>query len=295
MDASTVVADSRRAALLNLEALLDRHRSALEGGLRAADIGQFWNYEKPDEPWRPAFKKLGELLEAYVKEHPELELVDPGTPRLALRNAVPATADSRAARERPNTRQPFSLRPDVYKALVHEDGDPLYIDLKSLELAHSQIDGDGLIEVAPVGRQAQHRWALAFLEEQNLGDDPELIATLDSDLWYVRFADALESRSPKLARRWRSFRSACVASHLEEWCSQHDVPVAPFLGSGPSEPKPRHLSREAREAQRRDLVLKALSRLGTDDLLRIPIPACHLLDVVEPLLVHAVRDPDTAR
>ena len=94
----------------------------------------------------------------------------------------------------------------------------------------------------------------------------------------------LSARSPALAVAWKRFRSQHVIKAVKNWCEQnaiHDHLVFDEL------PKPSPLSRQAatHDERLKSLLLTAVARMSAEELMKLNLPASHLVAVLRPELL----------
>ncbi len=144
-------------------------------------------------------------------------------------------------------------------------------------LAERPHPADQWIEITPISDEVQKGWAKQFLVEKGR-QEPHLLAALDAPTWFVQFVQALRHCDPELTWQWNRTRSEKVSGVVRRWLEEHKLePEIAFV----QQPQPSYLRSIARtskdETRARDAVLGALSRMTTDELAELPIPAKYLL------------------
>ncbi|MEE8452967.1 MAG: hypothetical protein V3R99_13660, partial [Thermoguttaceae bacterium] len=110
--------------------------------------------------------------------------------------------------------------------------------------------------------------------------------------WYVDFPKQLAIMSPRLAVEWKRERSTRVINYVKNWCNQNDVDQEIVFEKFVPAKQPL-ASRYAESARNigpandtlREVLLEAIGRMSTDDLLRLSIPPSQLIAILRPNLL----------
>ncbi len=155
----------------------------------------------------------------------------------------------------------------------------------------AEAPGESWAEIDPISSDSERDNARQFLENNDV-DDTRIQSAIDGERWYVDFPQQLATKSPHLAVEWKRERSSRVIDYVTKWCDQNDVdqkvafesfvPVKP-----PSTTRFAESTRNVGPANDdlRGVLLEAIQRMSTDDLLSISIPASHLIAVLRPDLL----------
>lgn len=155
----------------------------------------------------------------------------------------------------------------------------------------SESPGESWVEVRPIPPEDDRNNARRFLDSNEI-KDATIRDAIDGERWYVEFPQRLSAESPLLAVNWKRQRSSFVIDYVRKWCAENDVDQNVVFES--FTPRlPAYTPRCARSAivadstkgSLREVLLKAIDRMSTDDLLRISIPPSHLIAVLRPDLL----------
>lgn len=155
----------------------------------------------------------------------------------------------------------------------------------------SELIGESWVEIQPIPTGDERQNARQFLEENGV-DETEFQEVIDGERWYVDFPQHLAAKSPHLAIGWKRERSSRVIDYVRKWCDQNNVDQEVVFESFASA-KPSNSIGLAESARivgptrdgLRGVLLEALQRMSTDDLLHFSIPASHLIAVLRPDLL----------
>ena len=155
----------------------------------------------------------------------------------------------------------------------------------------SESPGESWAEIHPISSDDERNSARQFLENKGV-DDIEIQSAIDGGRWYVDFPQQLAIKSRHLAVEWKRERSSRVIDHVKKWCDQENVDQEVVFENFVSA-KPPSTMRFAESMRNvgpandnlRRVLLEAIQRMSTDDLLRISIPASHLITVLRPDLL----------
>jgi hypothetical protein len=119
----------------------------------------------------------------------------------------------------------------------------------------------------------QRMWAREFLDENLLGTNASLREALHDGPWFMTFRDRLRMMNPQLLAQWNSRRSARVKTYVDEWCAKNGLNPQSVREKNESVEQPeKGVPRESA----RELILAALARMPTPELLQIPIAGKYL-------------------
>ena len=143
------------------------------------------------------------------------------------------------------------------------------------------------VPVVPVPEEEQRRWAEEFLLRPDVaGDKADFNEVLQSADWYRRFPLELEKRGPVLLRAWSHLRSSRIIDHAVAWATKNNVDERVLFAA------PRSIigrvGAQVGASTRPDLreaLLAAITKMGTHELLDLPIPPRYVLEVVRPDLL----------
>lgn len=139
------------------------------------------------------------------------------------------------------------------------------------------------VEVVPIPEDTQKAWVREFLQESGVQLDGALDTALAQTTWYLDVVAYLQKVAPELASKWQRRRSERVADHVNSWShsNQLDSEFA-FDSSGGRRRTSEQMgsaTQTVAEWQARELVLRALAKMSTQELLEIPIPGKYLFPV----------------
>ncbi len=151
-------------------------------------------------------------------------------------------------------------------------------------------------EIKPVGRDTQREWALQLLESKGLGQDQSFKQALESPRWYLELLERLGQRDPGLLAAWRRLRSANIIEEILKWCSENGVDKERILApSRVSSSLPALAPAVQETAGLRDVLLSAISKMATSELLDLSIPAKYVVEAIRPDLLRQPANPNTSR
>lgn len=143
--------------------------------------------------------------------------------------------------------------------------------------------GEEWLEITPLNQSEEKVAASQFLDRLELSDDAELKASIANDRWYVDFPKALANRDPRFASEWKARRSQRIVSLVEKWCEANGVDS--HLVYEPATLQSVPISPGCSPLQLRNVLLAAISRMSTDQLLDIRIPARFVIAELRPDLL----------
>jgi len=146
-------------------------------------------------------------------------------------------------------------------------------------------DDDDWVEITPIDRRQEQENALKFLSEKEI-HDPTVSASVNSERWYRDFPNKLAEQHPTLAWEWKRERSRRVMEAARTWCRQNDVAESLLFEDVPAaRPEGAGRRTEPADIRLRQLLLAAIQRMSTDELLRLHLPAQQLVAVLRPELL----------
>ncbi len=153
-----------------------------------------------------------------------------------------------------------------------------------------QITPDRFIAIEPIGRDVQDGWMREFTEGlDNAPGARQLLAeALGSPARFQAFVQTIHTLG--LTHSWHSWRLSKVGTHIDEWAARNNVMIDAFETPAPLRAAPS-LSEGLTSIQAtaqvgegefdletvRTTMHRAIDKMGLADLLRLPIPAEHLL------------------
>ena len=141
------------------------------------------------------------------------------------------------------------------------------------------------VEIIPVDSHQEQQNTLTFLSEKGV-DVSDIRESVTSEAWYREFPKKLADHDPALAAEWKRQRSRRVIEAAQAWCKQNGIDESLLFQSIPltystsiaAGPSPQSVTL-------RELLLTAIHRMSTDELLRLRLPAQHLVAVLRPELL----------
>ena len=262
-------------------------------GLRASEVGLLVRHALPETNWSEfGLPKLKDIL---------VELERQGRIRTGVdaKFAYTVWLGEEKVRERSdrpllppqsNLRRFRSLRKAIWTAFV--------ADRPHGRRFLNRIDGTvrmGLLEVPspasewvginPVPQDTQRSWAREFLAQCQLSEHNELLATLETDLWYRDFVQKLRELRQDDAGLWLRLRSERIIEHVHEWIEKNGVPQDHVFEAQEAPKRSVHVRGIGKYPDLREGLIAAVESLTTDELLQLRIPARKLLTVFRPDLI----------
>ncbi len=146
-------------------------------------------------------------------------------------------------------------------------------------------DGEDWVEITPIDRRQEQENALKFLSEKEV-HDPTISASVNSERWYREFPNKLAEQHPALALEWKRERSRRVIEAAQAWCKQNSIDESLlFEDVPPGRPQGAGRSPAPAGMPLRELLLAAIQRMSTDELLRLHFRAQQLVAVLRPELL----------
>jgi|GEM_PF-3075872 len=192
-----------------------------------------------------------------------------------------------------NSKQFRKLRNSLWLAVVSANPDgKRFINRKTGEIRLGQSEDLQLVQdwvqIDHLSVDVDREDAKAFLVDEELDADQDLVATLDQPDWFQKFPSALRQRDFTYATRWNRRRSNRVITNVQEWMRLHDIPMR-FIFELPTTrvtPSVEDISHRAprntqRGVDKRAIILEALHQMKTEELLDLPIPARCFIAAIE--------------
>ncbi|WP_141755327.1 hypothetical protein [Burkholderia plantarii] len=255
----------------------------------AAALGSMLRQASPDVTWKTFGKRtLGELLtDARVRPH--LKTFETAKGALAVSPVGESPVGDVPAIEVFNP-----LRKSVWEAFVLPSPSGRRFMHRVNGLIRSGLEiapapADDWVEIVPISTDEQREWARDFLataDGQNVAGAEQTLAT---EGWHpYAFFQALRGQDENIARVWNRFRSAKVSTRVQEWLTQHSLPVERGF-QGAARPRQQEVGDALPSVQSapvlggeglREAILFAISTLPLERLLEIPIPAGVMLSAL---------------
>lgn len=192
--------------------------------------------------------------------------------------------ESRVAPDRQVPRPIRRLRRNVWHAFVAASPEGgRYLNRRTGEVRLGLLDSpepiDDWVKIDPLSPEAEKDDARDFLKNHDVELSVSITDALESPIWYVQLPNALDQ---SIAFQWKRHRSCRVVEHVEEWRQRHGV-EHDFVYD--VDTRRTELSPSASQKDLRETLLAALSRMSTDELLSLTMPARHLIAVLRPDLL----------
>lgn len=249
-----------------------------ERGIKGATLGQLIRTALPDQHWRDCgFPTLKDLLQELVK-HKHVRIGDDDQGAFAVWLLAKQPAGSFAP-----TRQRYNpLRQDVWNAFaISYPSGRRFMHRTSGAVRMGQVErptpAEQWAEFQAIGDEEQRRWAREFIAEIEGGN--QFAAAVDDPDWFRRFPRELRLRDVDLGRKWNRVRTERVSAHVRHWCEENKIDPEVAFQQSATDSGLRNVS-AALPREARTIVLAALARMTTDELMQIPIPAKYLLEEV---------------
>lgn len=139
------------------------------------------------------------------------------------------------------------------------------------------------IEILPLDPDAERARAREFLQTNAPELEANVQPSLQSERWYVEVPKTLAESNPRLASRWKRWRSTQVAVYVEDWRTKHGIDVDLIYES----PRSSRRTEQYEEASTglRQILLSAIQKMTTQQLLELPIPARLVMGAARPDLL----------
>jgi hypothetical protein len=274
--------------------LLEAASSFPDGGIKGAVVGTLLRARgiEPSSHGYPKVRDLMAALEAVgkvktgsdgklaytvwvvTKNSPNRTVVPAPRPLL---QAEPAKAGRNVDESDLTASSRRMLRQHVYDAFISERLDkPRRIGATSGSLWIGNVPQPTSdikwCEIQPISATEQQGWGIRFLVNKGWESEPDLVDALRGDDWYRAFPLALASKHGEIARaEWNRKRTARVVKIVDHWATENSI-SSDLLFEGDAGNTPKIDPSNARR-----MILAALSRLPTSELLKLPIPARYWL------------------
>jgi hypothetical protein len=249
-----------------------------ERGIKGSTLGQLIRRALPDQHWQACgFPTLKALLQELVKQQQvRIGNDDQGAFAVWL---LAKPADLSPQRQRYNP-----LRQDVWNAFaISYPSGRRFMHRTSGAVRMGQVErptpADQWAEFEAIGDEEQRKWAREFVAELEGGN--QFTEAVNAEDWFRRFPRELRlSAIPDVGRKWNRVRTERVSAHVRNWCEENKIdPELAFQQQASADLAFRPASASV-PRETRTVVLAALARMTTDELLQIPIPAKYLLEEV---------------
>jgi hypothetical protein len=265
-------------------------------GLKLATLG-YWIRGKLLEDWRVlGFPQLKHVVQELARSG-QMRLGPDSKGALSVWSVEVSTAESPIGA--PATPLPSSttsvsnppkfpyMRQAIWLALVSPSSVVQYLDRRTGHVQISAVGSPGAdwIEMPRIDQETQRNWAREFLARHGLATDSELLAALTAIDWHVLFPQMLRQRSTLLARRWQVDRSSRVRTLAVEWCRQKGVEESLIFDPPAQASAPAPGTREENKSLSgglRELLLEAIKRMTTEEMLQLSIPARYVVQALRP-------------
>jgi hypothetical protein len=251
-------------------------------GLKAATLGQLIIRAVPNERWKslgfPTLKSV--LLQLQNRGSVRLNPDSQGALAVWYLETPPATPPTLQA-PGPGTQRYNPLRKDFW--LSFASAQPLGRRFANrtdgtvrMGLEERPAPADQWTEITPVPDAEQKAWARQFLSDQSLGENHHLQSALEHPNWFTEFPRALRTIDTALSFNWNRMRSERISAAVRRWCEEHKIdPELAFEqhGRGKRPESPVTVQNDTP----RSLILGAIQRMTTDELLQLAIPAKYLI------------------
>jgi hypothetical protein len=133
----------------------------------------------------------------------------------------------------------------------------------------------------PVLSESEDRAATTeFLKGEGVPIEGAVSAALAAPRWFTELPRAIPSH---LAGAWKRRRTGRVVELAERWRRENHLSEEVVYDDRLMRPRGEERAQESREL--RTLLLEAVQRMSTDELLSLPIPARHLVTALRPDLI----------
>ncbi|MEX2287962.1 MAG: hypothetical protein WD648_12785 [Planctomycetaceae bacterium] len=143
----------------------------------------------------------------------------------------------------------------------------------------------GWVRIDPVSPNFERGMARDFLRDHGI-EKTEIVESIESDQWYVQFPKALSSEYPALASEWKRVRSHQIINIVKDWSKKNNISEQVVYEPLDEVANVLAVVRHKNGDQTlRQLLLTAIERMSTEDLLRVEVPARQLVAVLRPELL----------
>jgi hypothetical protein len=245
-------------------------------GIKASTLGNLILRSLPDHWNQHGYPRLSDLL---------AELSQMGAVRVGndAQGALTAWSTGTGLRQRRPERERFQrLRKDVWLAFVSATPPGrrmLHRTTGAVLMGQNDSSPeDGWIRISPISQDEQMSWARELIDSNHLDS---LTPILNSPTWYLAFAQGLRDQRSDLLPEWNRLRSSKVSQAVRHWCGENGVDWELVTDKAPTQSPVQPTSGLTAlpvKGDVRQVILSALAKMSTEDLLEIPIPAKYLLD-----------------
>lgn len=257
-----------------LDAVLQLIRSNNQStaGLKASTLGNLILRSLPDHWTRHGYSALKDLLQ---------ELEHRGQVSIGL-DAQKMLAIWVKGEHRGTRTKPIRLRREIWVAFVNQLPRGLrFMNRETGVVLMGQLAlpmGDNeWIPIQPLSSDIQKNWAWEMISEFQLDDFRD---TLADPLWYLSFPQQLRQSRRDMLTQWNRIRSTKILEAVQAWCTQHGIPIDLITEARPStsdtDTEKATVLTNSTGDNTRQLLLDALARMPTQELLEIPIPGKYL-------------------
>lgn len=249
--------------------------------ITAAALGDTLRRSVSDRSWKDfGYKSLSELLRSD-NASARLELINTSKNALAVRPRPGAPAQEPSPKKEYNP-----LHKAVWGAFVFPTPTGLrFLNRKTGAVRSALIEPpsplDEWVEIPSISVSEQKAWANEFLDAADFPVTQKMKSALDEASWNHAFSTALAPHGGA----WNKFRSAKVASRVDEWAASsgvsHDLVFqsqAVLLG----QPESKRAALEEQDRERA-AILAAIATLPTERLRQIELPAGVILEALRSL------------
>lgn len=214
-------------------------------------------------PHRYGFERLGDLLR---RGHDEGHFVYvPGSPDRLY--PVGVSPDSAAVRH--DAAPTYRVRRDLWQAFVRDDGVQRSYDRETDQVVLGCGDGQRAIEIQPISAETQKSWLRKRLESEPTVEQELIERLLSSPKWFAEVARP-GALPPPVNESWRRERGVRIYGEISKWLAKHAL----SMNLREQEPEGYEHGGQGRPAtgRLRFAMLRAISKMPTHELLRLPIP-----------------------
>ncbi len=191
------------------------------------------------------------------------------------------------------------LKPEIWNAFARPGGGPRRFDRTTGRFDEGAITDSAIqVQVDPVRDDELQQWFLDFVKQHAPSriEDAQAEIAKPGWAWTILGPNSILENEQKYA--WKRFRLDKVAQRVQAWCQQHGISLdiysrpmssrdetsASRFGNGSAS-----LQRCDVDSEVRSLLLRALNRMSTEELQRLPIPPCYLLPLLNEVARHGAR------
>jgi hypothetical protein len=187
------------------------------------------------------------------------------------------------------------VRPDVWTAIIFYQSKVAHFfdrttaqvidcDQTNTSKLEEMNRNERYVKLEMISSETQRVWMREFLRTAEIPNPQD--APVDSQRWWEDFPRWLQGINPELEPGWRVYRVQAIIAYVRQWAAQNNVPINAVL-----EGRRTHYGVAGRGELRRSLraseathviqgederlraaILKSITELSTEDLIRISIP-----------------------